>query len=177
MSSILDLEENKKPLHFMLKKGATGAILGGIVGLGCYSFIKKKYPKSFQRFNSSIKTSIILAPSVLLTAFFSEKSISNYITNPSKVEKKKAVSSDFSQKAINTFHNNKFLIFISSWLGFCSLFWVVSKRNKKLTKDQVMYQTRIFAQIFTIVSLVGIFGIDLKLSKKKENNENFENTF
>lgn len=70
---IIDKEEREAHKLHIISEGMKGMFYGGIVSLGLYTYLKKCHTALFARFNTSIKTCIIVMPTISLSAFWADE--------------------------------------------------------------------------------------------------------
>lgn len=69
---IIDKEEREAHKLHIISEGMKGMLYGGIVSLGLYTYLKKCRTALFARLNTSIKTCIIVMPTISLSAFWAD---------------------------------------------------------------------------------------------------------
>lgn len=175
---IIDKEEREAHASYILAEGLKGMFYGSVVSLGVYSWLKMRHPKRFASFNTSIKTCIIIMPTISLAAFYADegsvefdrKMYSSGYTNQKVLEEYREWQNlKTSDKIIQTLANNQYKIIFTSWLASMYGSWVYVNRDKVMTTPQKLVQARMYAQAITIVLLLSTIVLAMKTQELEKD--------
>lgn len=176
---IIDQEERDAHKQYVIVQGLKGVFYGGMFSLGIYSYLKARHPAKFAKFSASVKTCIIVMPTVSLAAFcadegsvdFDRQMYSSGYANKKVLEEyqnwQRMPSSD---KVVTFLSSCKYKIILASWAAAMYGSWVYVNKDKVMTGPQKAVQARMYAQAITIVLLLSTVVLAMKeeeLNKSK----------
>lgn len=135
---IINREEREAHAKYLATEGAKGIFYGSILSVGLFNFIKVRYPAKFKLFSTSIKTCILILPTIGCCAFWADRGsvvfdrrMHSYGGGPKILEelrKWKAMST--YEKTVTVVKDNKYKILIGTWLGSIYGTWAYVESNK-----------------------------------------------
>ncbi|ODV80982.1 uncharacterized protein CANTADRAFT_48192 [Suhomyces tanzawaensis NRRL Y-17324] len=167
---ILDKEERQAHISHITTEGFKGLVYGSILSTGLFAYLKKRHA-GFNRFSTSIKTCIIVMPTISLGAFFADQGSwefdkqmhsSAYTQGKLLEEYREWNNLSMSDKIFTTLNQYKYEVIITSWVGSLYGSWVYVNRDKIMTTSQKAVQARMYAQAITIVLLLGTILLAMK---------------
>lgn len=70
---ILNREEREAHATHVAFEGLTGLLVGGLLSVGAFSYLKLRHPVKFKQFNTSIKACVLIMPTVSCCAFYADQ--------------------------------------------------------------------------------------------------------
>lgn len=168
---IIDKHEIDAHKAYVLAEGAKGLFYGSVLSLGLFAYLKTRHPARFARFNTSLKTAILVMPTISVTAFLADQGSVEFDrqmyqaghTNKQMLDEYKQWQDlPLSEKIVTGLATNKYKIVLSAWLASMYGLWVFVNRDKVMPAAQKLVQARMYAQAITIVLLLSTLGLAMK---------------
>lgn len=135
---IINREEREAHAKYLATEGTKGIFYGSILSVGLFNFLKVRHPAKFKSFSTSIKTCILILPTIGCCAFWADQGsvvfdrrMHSYGGGHRILEdlrKWKAMST--YEKAVTVVKDNKYKILIGTWLGSIYGTWAYVESNK-----------------------------------------------
>lgn len=168
---IITQEEKDAHSSHVLAEGAKGLFYGGLISAGLFAYLKTRHPVRFASFNTSVKTCILVMPTVSVSAFFADNGSVEFdkemyqsgYENQQLIEQYREWSKmSTADKIFTSLNTHKYKIIFSSWLASMWGSWVFVNRDKVMTGPQKLVQARMYAQAVTIVLLLSTILLAMK---------------
>lgn len=168
---IISQEEKDAHSTHVLAEGAKGLFYGGLVSAGIFAYLKTKHPVRFASFSASVKTAIIVMPTVSISAFYADAGSvefdkemyqSGYENQQMLEQYREWNRMSTTDKVFTSLNTHKYKIIFSSWLASMWGSWVFVNRDKVMTGPQKLVQARMYAQAVTIVLLLSTIVLAMK---------------
>lgn len=69
---LIDREEKQVHANYVAVAGFKGFVYGSILSVGLFNYLRLKHPTKFASFNTSIKTCVLILPTIATVAYFSD---------------------------------------------------------------------------------------------------------
>ncbi|KAK6460528.1 hypothetical protein DFJ63DRAFT_230382 [Scheffersomyces coipomensis] len=168
---LLGEEEKQAHIAHITSEGLKGLFYGSILSVGIFTYLKKRHTVRFNSFNTSIKTALIVMPTVSMGAFFADQGSWDFDKQMHSSEySEKLVIEEYRQwnemalneKIFTSLNKNKYPIIISAWAASLYGSWVLVNKDKIMTGAQKAVQARMYAQGITIILLLGTIVLSMK---------------
>lgn len=168
---IIDREEKEAHASYIAAEGLKGLFYGSVLSVGLFAYLKTRHPARFKHFNTSIKTCILVMPTISLGAFYADQGSVEFDRKlHSSSHSEKVVLQEFrawkkmliSEQIFSSLSNNKYKFIFSSWLASMYGSWVYVNRDKIMTPTQKLVQARMYAQAITILLLLSTLVLAMK---------------
>lgn len=123
---ILRNEEREAHVAHISSEGAKGAFYGALLSLGIFSYIRLTYPVKFRQMSSSVKTCVLVLPTVATVAFFADQGSVDFDREIHKSkENEERMLSEFrawqkkseTDKFMSSVCTNKYKVITGTWLA------------------------------------------------------------
>lgn len=169
---IINREEREAHAKYIATEGAKGIFYGSILSVGLFNFLKVRHPAKFKSFSTSIKTCILILPTIGCCAFWADqgsvvfdRKMHSYGGGARILEdlrKWKAMST--YETAVTVVKDNKYNLLIGTWLGSIYGTWTCVESNK------LMDATKKVATIKKVsFGITGVFVLGLTSCFLSEN--------
>lgn len=161
---LLNDQEKNDHWNVVLKEGAKGCVVGLGVAATLVTFMKRRHPVHYQKFNSSIKAAMWAMPTIASGAFFADDGSWKYDEQMYRSDYLKQLEQEklehwnrlsTSDKAFTVVNDNKYKIVLGAWAASMYGSWHFVNKDKYMTVAQKAVQARVYAQAITVVLLLG----------------------
>ncbi|RLV94041.1 Respiratory supercomplex factor 2 mitochondrial [Spathaspora sp. JA1] len=168
---ILTSEEKQAHISHVIAEGSKGLIYGAVLSAGIFTYLKKRHPIKFKKFNPSIKTCIVTMPTIAVGAFWADQGSWEFDQKMHQSDFQEAKlmeefrewnSLSLSNKIFTVLSNNKYQIIIGAWAASLYGSWVFVNRDKIMSGTQKAVQARMYAQGITVILLLGTILLAMK---------------
>ncbi|KAG7663629.1 RCF2 [[Candida] subhashii] len=175
---ILTKEEKQAHISHVLAEGAKGIAYGGVVAFGLFSYLKHRHPLRFKKMNASVKSAIMIMPTIGVAAFFADQGSWEFdkMMHQSEYQEAKLLEEfrqwnnmSMSDKIFTSLNSNKYPIIISAWAASLYGSWVLVNKDKIMTTAQKAVQARMYAQGITIILLLGTIVLSMRDAEIKKS--------
>jgi len=168
---ILTQEEKDANYRETVKGGVIGGVLGLALGGGAVVAASKRWP-AFRGITVPFRAFIAVS-----TGTFSSIIVADRFSNNFEIHRNKArlalqehkteydrieAQKPFLQRARDYGTEHRYSIVFAAWVASIGVSGLIVKRNPYLTTSQKLVQARMYAQAFTIATLLGSFGLEAK---------------
>lgn len=142
---LLRTEEREAHVAHISAEGAKGFFYGSLISLGLFSFLRTSYPHRFRQMNASVKSCILVMPTIATVAFFADQGSVDFDKEiHSSKENEERLLAEFRlwnnksswEKFMGAMCNNKFKVLTTGWLVSSYGSWTYFQRNKALAESQ-----------------------------------------
>lgn len=135
---IINREEREAHAKYLATEGTKGLFYGSILSVCLFNFLKVRHPAKFKSFSTSIKTCILILPTIGCCAFWADqgsvvfdRKMHSYGGGARILEdlrRWKAMST--YEKTVTVVKDNKYKLLIGTWLGSIYGTWTYVESNK-----------------------------------------------
>ncbi|EGW30895.1 uncharacterized protein SPAPADRAFT_62804 [Spathaspora passalidarum NRRL Y-27907] len=168
---LLTTEEKEAHTSHVIAEGTKGLVYGALVSAGIFTYLKKRHPIKYARFNPSIKTCIFIMPTISIAAFWADQGSwefdqkmhqSDYHEAKMMEEYREWNRLSLANKIFTVLSNNKYQIIIGAWAASMYGSWVFVNRDKIMSTTQKAVQARMYAQGITVILLLSTILLAMK---------------
>lgn len=183
---IINREEREAHASYIATEGAKGLFYGSLLSVGIFNFLKIRHPAKFNSFSTSIKTCILILPTIGCCAFWTDDGSVVFDRKMHSYGGGAKILQDFriwngmstSEKAFSVMKDNKYKVLIGSWLGSLYGAWIYLERTKVMDAAQRASKMKRFSVASTGVFVFGLASFLVKgnfptesISPKSEVNK------
>lgn len=141
---IIDRDEREAHASYLATEGAKGLFYGSLFSIGLFNYLRLKHPAKFNSFNASIKTCVIIMPSIACSAFWADQGSVVFDRRMHSQGGQAKIMQDFrdwrnksaTDKFITIVNDNRYKIAIAAWSVALGGSMVYVNRNKAMGVTQ-----------------------------------------
>mmetsp|Transcript_1121 Transcript_1121/g.1125 ORF Transcript_1121/g.1125 Transcript_1121/m.1125 type:complete len:187 (+) Transcript_1121:15-575(+) len=166
---IINREEREAHATYLATEGAKGLFYGSILSVGLFNFLKIRHPAKFKSFSTSIKTCILIMPTIGSCAFWADQGSVVFDRRMHSYGGGAKILEDFRnwkamstpEKVVTVVKGNKYKILIGTWLGSLYGIWAYVESNKIMSATQKATKIKKLSIASTGVLALGIGSLIL----------------
>ncbi|CUM63152.1 uncharacterized protein PRCAT00000719001 [Priceomyces carsonii] len=183
---LINSEEKAAHIAYFSTEGFKGLIYGSLISFGLYEYIKTRQPGRFRTFSASIKTCILIIPTIGIGAFWADQGSVEFdrkmhSSNNSTVmeEYRQWNNMTLLDKVAHSLLKYKSHFLVTSWIGSIYGSWILIRKDKTLNAAQRISKIKKYA----IGSTASVLMAAILVSRTSEalnskvSNENNKDTY
>ncbi|CCE88914.1 Piso0_001704 [Millerozyma farinosa CBS 7064] len=158
---LITSEERQAHIKALTSDGLRGMVYGALFSAGLFGYMKLRHPAKFSSFNASIKTCLVIMPTITVCAFWADQGSVDFDKKMHVLGGKERIieeNRDWESKSILektkwALHDNRYSILNTSWATAMYLIWYQSGGAKFSLKPMGSKTNILYA------SATGVFGL------------------